>query len=218
MTHSPEPDPTLGRSPIDPARVGGIVLAGGKSTRMGQSKAHLPFGDELMLQRMVRILTQAVRPIVIVGAPQQELPSVPVAVEITRDQVADRGPLQGLAAGLHALEGKCDAAYACSCDVPLLRVAFVKRMIELLGRHEIAVPYVDTFHHPLAAVYRLGVLEQVNALLAADRRRPVFLFESADTRVVSQDELTPVDPNLDSLRNCNRPEDYEQALADWKNP
>ena len=217
MTVSSDSNSTR-RCPVDPDRVGGIVLAGGKSTRMGRSKADLPFGDELMLQRVVRILSEVVRPIVVVGAPQQELPPVPRAIEIVRDRISDRGPLQGLAAGLRALVGKCDAAYVCSCDVPLLKVAFVKRMIELLGRQQITVPYVGSFHHPLAAVYRLDVIEQVNDLLAADRRRPVFLFESADTYIVSQAELIQVDSKLDSLRNCNCPEDYEQALADWKNP
>lgn len=195
-------------------QVGGVILAGGRSTRMGQSKAHLPFGDELMLQRVVRVLSQVVRPIVVVGAPEQGLPPLSEDVLIERDAVADRGPLQGLAAGLTALQGECEAAYACSCDVPLLTAAFVRRMIELLDGHQIAVPFVDEFHHPLAAVYRLDVLDQVNALLEADRRRPLFLFESVDARIVQREALADVDPQLDSLRNCNRPQDYEKALAD----
>ncbi len=180
---------------------------------MGRSKAHLPFGDELMLPRVVRLLAEVVDPIVVVGAPDQSLPPLPADVLITRDDVADRGPLQGLAAGLKALRG-CDAAFACSCDVPLLKPAFVRRMLELLGDHDIVVPHVDGYHHPLAAVYRLSVLANIEALLDADRRRPVFLFESTDTRIVERDELVGADPTLDSLRNCNRPEDYQSALAE----
>ena len=197
----------------NPLQVGGIVLAGGKSTRMGRSKAHLPFGDERMLNRVVRILSKIVRPIVVVGSPAQDLPSLSEDITITRDEVTDRGPLQGLAAGLKALTGQCEAAYACSCDVPLLKPQFVERMIVLLDGHQIAVPHVDDFHHPLAAIYRLDVLEHVTALLAADRRRPIFLFESTDTRIVLRDELTDVDPQLHTLRNCNRMEDYEEALT-----
>ena len=203
------PSPSL----PDPSSVGGIILAGGKSTRMGRSKADLPFGDELMLPRVVRILGAVTSPIVVVGAPEQVLPELPAATLVTRDEVADRGPLQGLAAGFKALAGQCEAAFACSCDVPLLKPSFVKQMIDLLGTHDIAVPFVDDFHHPLAAVYRLLVLEQIEGLLAADRRRPVFLFESADTRIVPREKLVGADPELDSLRNCNRPEDYEEALA-----
>lgn len=191
-----------------------IVLAGGQSTRMGRSKAHLPFGDELMLPRVVRILGSVVEPIVVVRGNDQALPPLPPNVIVAQDEVADRGPLQGLAAGLTALAGKCEAAYACSCDVPLLKGVFVRRMIELLGNHQIAVPHVDDYHHPLAAVYRLDVLPRVTSLLDANRLRPIFLFEACRVRIVPREELIDFDPKLDSLRNCNRPHDYERALAD----
>ena len=81
---------------------GGIVLAGGKSTRMGTSKALLPFGPETMLQRVVRILSSVVSPIVVVAAPAQELPDLPAHVIVTRDEREGRGPLEGLRAGLKA--------------------------------------------------------------------------------------------------------------------
>src|SRR5205809_6187475 len=110
-------------------RVGGIVLCGGQSKRMGRPKAWLPFGDEVMLQRVVRILGGVVGPVVVVAAPDQELPALPDSVLIVRDEEKGRGPLQGLAAGLTALEGRADAAYLSSCDVPFLRPAFVQRMI-----------------------------------------------------------------------------------------
>jgi molybdopterin-guanine dinucleotide biosynthesis protein A len=191
---------------------GGVVLTGGKSTRMGQSKAHLPFGDELMLQRVVRLLGEVLTPIVVVGAPGQALPALPKDVTIVRDELEDRGPLQGIAAGLGALQGRCDCAFVCGCDVPLLRPAYVRRMLELGNDHDIAVPYVDGFYHALAAVYRIDVLEHVTKLLAEDRRRPAYLFDMTATRLVQRDELLDADPQLNSLGNCNRPEDYQAAL------
>src|SRR5829696_6313049 len=72
---------------------GGIVLCGGKSTRMGTSKALLPFGPETMLQRVVRILAGLVSPIVAVAAADQELPPLPTEVLISRDEREGRGPL-----------------------------------------------------------------------------------------------------------------------------
>lgn len=211
----PDPSSPEYSSALTPiAGFGGLVLAGGKSTRMGHSKAHLKFGDELMLQRVVRILSEVVDPIVVVGTVSQSLPPLAQDVIIARDEISDRGPLQGLAAGLKALGGRCEAAYACACDVPLLKSQFVRRMIDLLGNHQVVVPQVGDYFEPLAAVYRLEVLAQVNALLEEDKRRPVFLFTSVDTRAVQRDELLEVDPKLDSLRNCNRREDYEQALVD----
>ena len=73
---------------------------------------------------------------------------------MTRDAIEGQGPLAGLAAGLAALSGRADAAYVSSCDVPLLKVAFIRAMIDALGTHEMAVPREDEYHHPLAAVYR----------------------------------------------------------------
>lgn len=192
--------------------VGGIVLSGGMSTRMGRPKAWLPFGDELMLPRVVRLLREVVSPVIVVAAPEQELPPLPAEIAIVRDEEKGRGPLQGLAAGLQALAGRADAAYLSSCDVPFLKPAFMRRLIDLLGDHAICVPSVGDYHHPLAAVYRLDVLSAVRGLLAADRLRPVFLFEAVPTRVVGAAELADVDPSFDSLCNLNTPEDYEAAL------
>src|SRR5947207_12117554 len=108
-------------------RVGGIVLCGGQSKRMGRPKAWLPFAGELLLPRVVRILGETVSPIVVVAAVDQELPPLPADVQVVRDEEKGRGPLQGLAAGLAALAGQADAAYASSCDVPLLKPAFISR-------------------------------------------------------------------------------------------
>ena len=128
---------------------GGIVLCGGRSTRMGAPKATLPFGPETMLQRVVRLLGSVVAPIVAVAAREQELPRLPDDVIVTRDEREQRGPLEGLRAGLRALPDSVDIAYVTSCDVPLLVPGFVTRMIELLGDHDIAVMEIDGFAHPL---------------------------------------------------------------------
>jgi molybdopterin-guanine dinucleotide biosynthesis protein A len=183
---------------------------------MGRPKAWLPFGGETMLERVVRLLSEVVHPIVVVAAPDQEVPPLHEGVLLTRDEEKGNGPLQGLSAGLQALSGKVDAAYLSSCDVPLLRPDFIRRMADLLGDHAICVPYVDGFHHPMAAVYRMGIVDEVNELLANNRLRPVFLFETVPTRLVESQELLDIDPTLQSLRNLNTPEDYEQALSDFK--
>ena len=227
-------------------RIGGIVLCGGRSSRMGRAKALLPVGDEVMLQRVVRRLAEQVSPIAVVAAADQELPDLSEewfdpfrsaasvafrsatgrsfaerkttlgdapSIRIARDSVEYRGPLAGLAVGMTMLQGEIDIVYASACDAPLLKPAFVRAMIDALGDAEIAVPFDGRFHHPLAAVYRLSVLPVIEELLAADRLRPLFLFEKCRTREVPLDELRHVDPPLDSLCNTNTPEEYEQALA-----
>ncbi len=199
-------------------RVGGIVLCGGQSKRMGRPKAWLPFAGETMLARVVRRLGEVVAPVVVVAAPEQEVPPLPPEIEVVRDEERGRGPLQGLAAGLAALRGRAEAAYLSSCDVPFLRPAFVRRLIELLGENQVCVPHVGDYHHPLAAVYRLEVTEAVRRLLDAGRLRPFFLFEAVPTRVVEARELAGVDPEFATLRNLNTPEEYEAALREAASP
>jgi molybdopterin-guanine dinucleotide biosynthesis protein A len=191
----------------------GIVLCGGKSTRMGSPKALLPFGPETMLQRVVRLLGSVVTPIVVVSSREQALPLLPGYVRIARDDREERGPLEGLRAGLSALPASAEAAYVTSCDVPLIVPGFVNLMTELLGDHDIAVMDIDGFPHPLSAVYRRRLLPHVEALLASDRLRPVYLFEAVRTRRVTPAEVASVDPDLLTLRNLNTPEDYRDALA-----
>jgi molybdenum cofactor guanylyltransferase len=193
---------------------GGIVLAGGRSTRMGVPKATLRFGPETMLQRVVRLLGTVVAPIVVVAAREQQLPELPGDVIVTRDEREQRGPLEGLRAGLRALPDSVDIAYVTSCDVPLLVPGFVSRVIELLGDHDIAVMEIDGFAHPLSAVYRRATLPHVEQLLAQDKLRPVFLFDAVRTRRVQPAEMTSVDPQLHTLRNLNTREDYLAALAE----
>lgn len=193
---------------------GAIILCGGKSTRMGRDKATLPFGPESMLQRVARLIGQVVEPrnIIVVAAPDQLLPILPAEIRIARDERQDRGPLEGLAAGLRVVPEQVEAVYATSCDVPLLVPQFVSRMFELLGSHEVAVPRDGEHHHPLAAVYRPSVLKHIQQLLQADRLRPRFLFDMADTLEIPVNDLRQADPDLSTLMNLNRPEDYQAAL------
>lgn len=193
---------------------GGIVLCGGKSTRMGTAKATLPFGPETMLQRVVRLLSDVVSPVVVVAAASQDLPELPREVIVARDEREARGPLEGLRAGLKALPETVDAAYVTSCDVPLLVPAFARHMLGLLGDCDIAVMEIDGFTHPLSAVYCRRVLPQVESLLSENRLRPVFLFDAVRTRRVRPEEMTGADPQLRTLRNLNTPDDYRAALAD----
>ena len=194
--------------------VGAVVLCGGQSSRMGRPKAWLPFAGEFMLPRVVRLLSEAVSPIIVVAAPEQDVPPLPEGVGLVRDEERGRGPLQGLAAGLAALRGRADAAYLSSCDVPFVRPAFVRRLIDLLENYAICVPRVGDHHHPLAAVYRIDVIDAVQRLLSENRLRPFFLFDTVPTRVVEATELADVDPTFESLRNLNAPQEYEAALRE----
>ena len=182
---------------------------------MGRPKALLPFGGETLLQRVLRILGDVVATRIVVAAEGQTLPPLPDDVLVTFDAIPDRGPLEGIQAGLRAGRDLADSFYISSCDVPLLQSQLVSYLFSLLAEDvDIVVPRDDKHFHPLAAVYRTTVLPTVEQLLAADRRRPFFLFEQCETLVISADQLRSVDPDLNSLRNINTPSDYALALKD----
>ena len=89
----------------------GLILAGGRSTRMGRPKAALEWHGSTLLRRVVGLVARAVDgPVIVVRAPGQELPGLPREVEQVEDAREGRGPLQGLAAGLRAVEGRARAA------------------------------------------------------------------------------------------------------------
>jgi len=200
---------------------GVVVVCGGQSRRMGTPKAWLPVGKEVMLQRIVRIVREAVSgPIVAVAAADQSLPPLPADVLMARDERPDRGPLEGLSAGFKRIveiasgEAVCETVFVTSCDVPLLQPALVRYVCESLGDFSAAVPQTDGYVHPLGAAYHVrNVLPEIAALLAADQLRLRPLFDRVRTRFLTEAELRAVDPRLDSLRNLNTPEEYEAALA-----
>lgn len=192
-----------------------VVLCGGESRRMGRPKAWLPFGPELMLERVVRLVGTVAGTIVVVAAPGQDLPELPAGASIVRDPIAGRGPLQGLAAGFGALGDEVDLVYATGTDVPFLEPRWITRLSELIGEADLAIPSIGDYYHPLAALYRNRVvLPAIEALLEQDRLRPLFLVEAVKTRVVLEHEMRAVDPKLGTLRNLNHPDEYERALRD----
>jgi len=194
---------------------GAVILCGGRSRRMGRPKEWLPFGPELMLQRIVRLVGRAADPIVVVAAPGQDLPGLPGSVAIVRDPVADLGPLQGLAAGLAALPDQIELAYASATDAPFLEPAWIAHLAALIGDHDLAIAESSGYFHPLAALYRRAtVLPAVESLLAEGRLRPVFLLEVLRARVLGAEVMAEVDPGLGTLRNLNAPENYHDALRD----
>jgi len=166
-----------------------------------------------MLQRVVRLVGTVAERVTVVAAPHQPLPTIPASVSIVCDRVEGRGPLAGLAAGFSALSGHVDLAYATATDVPYLQPRWITRLAELIGEHDLAIPFVDGFHHPLAALYRVSaVCAEVDRLLALGRG-PASLVDAVKTRIVTAEELRGVDPTLATLRNLNTPEDYQRALC-----
>jgi molybdopterin-guanine dinucleotide biosynthesis protein A len=176
---------------------------------MGRDKASLPFGDERMLDRVVRVVSDVVGEVLLVARAGQ---AIAARAKVVRDSLGSdgMGPLAGLVAGLEAMEA--ERAFLTSCDVPLLRPAYVERLLELSQGHALAVPVLGGRHMMTSAVYSRAVLPAARELLAARRLRPYYLLETFDARIVTPDEIGSADPELASLHDCNTPEAYEEAL------
>lgn len=196
-------------------RPAALVLCGGESRRMGRAKAWLPFGSELLLQRVVRLVSQAAAPVVVVAAAGQDLPKLPGDILVCRDEVAGRGPLQGLVTGLAAFDASVELVFACGTDSPLLKPAWIARLVELIGDFDLAIPEVNGMRHPLAALYRRSVvLQAAERHLQANRLALLDLVAAVRSRIVTGDELREIDPELETLRNVNTLEEYRAALSD----
>jgi molybdenum cofactor guanylyltransferase len=209
----------------------GVVLAGGRSSRMGTSKAALEWHGSTLLRRTVGIVARAANgPVVVVRAAGQELPDLPDGTTVVEDPRPGKGPVQGIAAGLAALSGRAEAAFICSTDLPFLHPAFVRRVLRALdepqdetqdepGHPDVALPVARGYPQPLAAAYRVALAEVAERLVKEDRLRPAFLFEQCrvsrldDAALRTDPVLAALDPDLDSLLNVNEPADYEEARA-----
>jgi molybdopterin-guanine dinucleotide biosynthesis protein A len=182
---------------------------------MGRPKAALPFGPETLLSRVARACAEACGEIVVVAAADQEVPALPAAARVVRDEVPEQGPLEGLAVGLAA--ARAPAAFCTSCDVPFLLPAFVARLFEALGDADAAQAVVDGFAQPLLAVYRTSLAGKAAGLVRDGQRRVIRLAEGERVRLLREPEVREVDPGLRSFRNVNTPEEYAAALreAGW---
>jgi molybdenum cofactor guanylyltransferase len=193
--------------------IGAIVLCGGESRRMGRPKAWLPFGPERLLQRVVRLVGLSAAPVIVVAAPGQDLPTLRADVAVVSETVSGRGPVQGLAAGLVALEGRVELAFVTAVDVPLLVPGWVGRLAALIGDDDLAIPRTGRLLHPLSALYRPATVRPaVDAMIVEGRFRAREIVQRVRAREVGADDLRDVDPDLDTLANLNTPDEYRAAL------
>ncbi|MDQ2881051.1 MAG: NTP transferase domain-containing protein [Actinomycetota bacterium] len=202
-------------------RASGVVLAGGRSARMGTPKAELEWHGSTLLRRTLGVLARSVDgPLLVVRAAGQPLPEMPPNVDVVDDPEQGLGPLQGISAGLGALVGRAHVAFVCSTDLPFLHPAFVCRVLSaLIDDLDVVLPVARGYPQPLAAAYRVTLAPLVTDLVVAGDLRPAFLFRHERCRTLRLDDaallkdpaLAAADPTLDSVVNVNSPDDYRAA-------
>lgn len=203
-------------------RLGAVILAGGRSVRMGRPKEWLPLGDEPLLVRTCRVVAACADPVLVVARDQaQRLPQLPPPVELLTDEVRGAGPLAGLVQGMRHLAerhgfGAGDAVLLTACDQPFLTTQFLAGLVAQLGEHSLVMPRRDGHLQPLAAAYRLGLLAVATRLLASGSGSPRDLAVAGSARVLEGADLDVLDPGGNCLGNVNTPEEYERAVAWWR--
>ncbi len=188
---------------------------------MGTPKAALEWHGSTLLRRTAAIIARVTDgPVVVVRAPGQPLPDLPAEIEVVDDPREGLGPLQGLAAGLAAIAGRAEIAFACSTDLPFLHPAFVRRVLRAVADGaDVGLPVARGFPQPLAAAYRTALAPVVQRLVAQQRLRPAFLFEECavarldEAALLADPVLAALDPDLDSVLNVNEPAAYQAARA-----
>lgn len=178
---------------------------------MGTPKALLLFDDEPLIVHVVATLRPLFDEVVIVAAPGQDLPSMPVT--LVRDDVAYQGPVGGIYYGLRA--GGGEVSFVTACDSAFLSPRLISHLLSQSSQHDVVVPHWQGRFQPLHAVYRRNVLPLLKGQLARGELRPVYLFEKVRTRRIDEDEIRRFDPEGLSFFNMNTPEDYAEALKRW---
>ena len=188
-----------------------VVLTGGKSSRMGRPKALLPFDGEPLIAHVLRGLKNIFTEVVVVAAPEQELPALPAV--LVRDEVAYQGPVSGIYHGLKAATK--EICFVTSCDAPFLNLALISHLLSQISDNDVVVPFWQERFQPLHAVYRTSVAPLLKDQLERGELRPIFLYHKVRTLKLDEDKVRRFDPEGLSFLNMNSPADYDAALQLW---
>ena len=210
--------PTHDSTPERLPNLGGVVLCGGQSLRMGNDKSKLMLQGQTFLQHVFSKISSVADPVVI-SVRQQANDSVdlarlvePVGVKFVTDEMPDLGPLEGLRVGLQALSTDVEWAFVSGCDAPLIQTRLITHLAGLIGDYQAVVPVNGKHIFGLTAIYRTDIHEQISNHIYRQQLRVSKLVQDLTVLFVDVKTLVPFDPDLGSLMNVNRPEDYEKLL------
>ena len=193
--------------------VAAIVLAGGRSQRMGQDKAALPLGGRTLLQRAVDAASEVATMVVIVGAPDRPLPEVACArpLRVVADAVEGEGPLAGIVAGLGATDAP--VAVIVGCDQPFVRPALLRLLARRAQEHIAVVPVMEGKPQPLCSAVRLDALARLRAVFEGGGRAAMALTELPGALLLPPEQWEAADPDGRSFIGVNTPDELARAEA-----
>lgn len=186
-----------------------IILAGGKSSRMGRNKALLPMGDRPLLQHVYERLRPLFDDVVISANDRTGYP----ALEATwvADRFLDTGALGGMHAALHAM--RSSHAFVIGCDMPQPNLDLVRYLLTLAPTAQVVVPRLAGRAEPTHAVYAKSVLPAIENQLRAQRYKITGFFDQVHVRYVDEEDLRRFDAELASFTDLDTPEAYAGFVA-----
>lgn len=187
-------------------KVTGLILAGGKSSRMGQDKSLLPYAGEPMIQRVVDELRPVVDEILIVSN-QQKKYGIPDTREIA-DIFTDMGPLAGIHAGLSAAAN--DYIFVTACDMPYFDGRLARFLIDQAAGYDVVVPQINNYPEPLFAVYAKKCLPYIQDCLERNVRKILAFYPMVKVNFVGEELIRQVSDPEKAFFNVNTPADYAQ--------
>jgi len=188
--------------------VTGIVLAGGKSRRLGRDKALLPLDGSTLIERIIGTISQATDPILVISNPPEKLSWL--TVPVVSDRVPKRSALAGIYTGLSVSDTHHSLFVA--CDLPFVSVDLLRLLIDLSDGYDVVIPQSEGGYEPLCAVYSRNCLDPIRSQLEQDNLRVQAFFPEVRVKVVDQELLRPYDPEGRAFFNINTEEEYQQAL------
>lgn len=187
-----------------------IILAGGKSSRFGQSKALQVIGSKSLIQWVVDRLAILSTEIIIATAHGEALPcSSTVRMKTVADIYPGKGPLGGIYSGLVA--SSSSRAIVAGCDTPFLSVSLLEYMAQTLVDSDVALPRIGEMIEPLCAVYSKNCLIPIQGLLKQNELRISALFSMVRVRYIEEDEINRFDPEHLSFFNINNQDKLERG-------
>jgi molybdopterin-guanine dinucleotide biosynthesis protein A len=185
----------------------GVILAGGKSSRMGQNKALMPLGGKRLVDRVVEVMRSVFDDLLMVT----NTPDVyaDLGLPMVRDVWPEKGSLGGVYSAIyHVATPYC---LVVACDMPFLRAAVLRYLITQIADYDVVVPDVLGELQTLHAIYSKACLQPIERRLAMNRLRIVGFFPDVRVRTVTASELEPYDPELLAFQNLNTPEEFQAA-------
>jgi molybdenum cofactor guanylyltransferase len=189
-------------------QVGGFVLAGGESSRMGQDKALLTIGGEALIVRTVRMVEAAAGAATVVGHPEAYRP---LGLRAASDDWPGAGPLGGIATVLGSTNASWNLVVA--CDLPYLTKAWLNYLIAraLVSQADAVMAMNARGSEPLCAMYHKRCEHAFRMELERGVRKLTDALQGILVEMIAPLEWKAFDSDGLLFKNMNSPQDYSEA-------